>query len=74
MLGADPGITEDIGIPIAVEFIENENPDVSKQDCENKAVKRLLRKLRKEFPRVRFMVQGDAHYGVKPLLDLCTEY
>jgi mRNA-degrading endonuclease YafQ of YafQ-DinJ toxin-antitoxin module len=67
-------ITEDIGIPIAVEFIENENPDVSKQDCENKAAKRLLRKLRKEFPRVRFMVQGDALYGVKPLLDLCTEY
>lgn len=37
-------------ISIGTEFIENESEDVSKNDCETKAFKRLSERLKKEFP------------------------
>ena len=34
-------------ISLGTEFIENEKEDVSRQDCENAAAKRLLKRLKK---------------------------
>jgi hypothetical protein len=39
-------------ISIATEFIENENEDIKKQDCERKAFKRLAKKAEVRLPKV----------------------
>ena len=46
------------------EFIENENKEVSKQDCETNAAKRLLERLKKDYPRLPIVLQGDALYAI----------
>jgi hypothetical protein len=56
---------------IGTEFIDNRDTadvpadagaDRVKQDCELKALKRLLPKLRKDFPQLRMCLNGDALY------------
>ena len=60
-------------ISLGTEFIENENEDVSKQDCETNAAKRLLEKLKKDYPRLPICIQGDALYATEPIMKLCRE-
>lgn len=67
-------LSESIVISLGTEFIENEREDVKKQDCENAAAKRLLERLKKEYPRLQICVQGDGLYGVEPLMKLCRKY
>lgn len=67
-------LSDSIVISLGTEFIENEREDVSKQDCENAAAKRLLKRLKKEYPRLRICVLGDGLYGVEPLMGQCREY
>lgn len=45
-------LSDKIIISLGTEFIENESEDVSKQDCEANAAKRLLRRIKKEYPRL----------------------
>lgn len=45
-----------------------------KQDCEIKAFKRLAKKIKKEYPRLKILISGDALYACKPVLDICKEY
>ena len=59
-----PGIL----VSIATEFIENEDENVTKQDCELRAGYRLLEKLKKAFPRLDILIIGDALYAVMPFL------
>ncbi|MDD3140543.1 MAG: hypothetical protein PHX08_16455 [Lachnospiraceae bacterium] len=66
-------LSNDVVISIGTEFIENENEDVSKQDCELNAAKRLLEKLKKEYPRLPIVIQGDALYATEPFMRLCRE-
>jgi hypothetical protein len=54
--------------------IENEKEDVSKQDCETNAAKRLLGRLKKEYPRLQICIQGDALYTTEPMMKLCKEH
>lgn len=61
-------------ISIGTEFIENEKEDVSKQDCEINAAKRLLKRIKKEYPRLPICIQGDALYATEPFMRLCREY
>lgn len=49
-----PGIL----ISLDTEFIENEKEDVSKNDCEINAAKRLLERLHKDYPRLPVCLQG----------------
>lgn len=67
-------LSDNVVISIGTEFIENEKEDVSKQDCELNAAKRLLKRLKKEYPRLPFCIQGDALYAVEPFMQLCREY
>lgn len=60
-------------LSLGTEFIENEKEDVSKQDCEINAAKRLLKKLKKEYPRLPICIQGDALYATEPFMNLCRE-
>ena len=66
-------LSDNVVISIGTEFIENENEDVSKQDCELNAAKRLLEKLKKEYPRLPIVIQGDALYATEPFMKLCKE-
>lgn len=64
---------ERIIISLGTEFIENENADVQKQDCETNAAKRLLERIKKEYPRLPICIQGDALYGTEPMMKICRE-
>ena len=45
-----------------------------KQDCEIKAFKRLAARIKKEYPKLRILISGDALYACKPVFDICKEY
>lgn len=63
----------DMVFSIGSEFVENEDENVDKQDCETKAFKRLAEKIKKEYPRLRIIISGDALYASKPVIDICKE-
>lgn len=66
-------LSDAVIISLGTEFIENEEEDVTKQDCEINAAKRLLRKIKKEYPRLPICIQGDALYAAEPFMELCRE-
>ena len=63
----------DMVFSIGSEFVENESENVDKQDCEIKAFKRLAEKIKKEYPRLRIIISGDALYASKSVMDICKE-
>ena len=65
--------SETVILSMGTEFIENENENVSKQDCELNAAKRLLKKIKKDYPRLPLCIQGDALYATEPFMNLCKE-
>jgi hypothetical protein len=64
----------DMVFSIGTEFIENENEDVEKQDCELKAFSRLAKRLKKEYPRLPICILGDSLYACNNVFELCKEY
>jgi hypothetical protein len=62
-----------IVLSIATEFVENESPDVEKQDCEIKAFYRLAENLKKRFPRLPICLGMDSLYACGPVFDLCKK-
>ena len=66
-------LSDNIVISLGTEFIENEKENVSKQDCELNAAKRLLAKIKKDYPRLPICIQGDALYAAEPLMKLCKK-
>ena len=64
---------EKVVLSLGTEFIENEKEDVLKQDCEINAAKRLLKKLKKEYPRLPICIQGDCLYAAEPVMKICRE-
>jgi hypothetical protein len=58
---------------IGSEFVENANENVTKQDCEINAFKRLAEKIKNEYPKLKILISGDALYACKPVLDICKE-
>jgi len=63
----------DMVFSIETEFIENENEDVEKQDCERKAFYRLAEKLKKEYPRLPICILGDSLYACDRVFEICKE-
>ena len=68
---------------IATEFIDNRDaedagagarPEQVKQDCELKALRRLLASLRSEFPQVRICLTGDSLYGCGEGFQIAKDY
>jgi len=66
-------LADKIVISLDTEFIENENEDVSKQDCEIAAAKRLLKRLYRDYLRLPLCIQGDNLYVVESVMKLCRE-
>lgn len=52
-------LSSKIVLSIDTEFIENENENTGKQDCESNAAKRLLARLKQEYPRLPICIQAD---------------
>jgi len=56
------------------EFIENLDESVinmKKQDCEVNAFKRMAVRIKKNFPKLSFIITGDALYALEPFIKLC---
>ena len=63
-------------LSIDSEFIENSDPSVinlKKQDCEMNAFKRMAIRLKKNFPKLKFIVTGDALYVSGPFIKICLD-
>lgn len=61
----------DMVFSIATEFIENEDENIEKQDCEIKAFKRLAGKLKKKYPKLPICLLGDSLYAAEPIFEIC---
>jgi len=59
---------------LMTEFIENRDPQASKQDCELKAFYRLSERLKKRFPKVPFCLLLDGLFAGGPTLGVCEKY
>ena len=62
---------EHLILSLDTEFIENEDENAAKQDCEINAAKRILARLKKEYPRLPVCIQGDALYAAETVMELC---
>ncbi len=58
---------------VGSEFVENADPNATKQDCELKALYRLLPRLKEQFPRARICLLLDSLYANEPVLKLCEQ-
>jgi len=67
-------------LSMASEFIENSDSNAAlsgedrKQDCELKALSRLLPQLRQEFPQLRLCLSGDSLYACARTLQLAKNH
>ena len=69
-------IAGNIVISLDSEFIENENmiTEKQKQDCETSAFKRMIKRIKKNYPKYNFIITGDALYATTPIIDICKKY
>lgn len=70
-------------VSLATEFIDNQDAagtpaeagaERRKQDCELKALARLLPRLRREFPQLSICLCGDSLHACGPVLQLAQQY
>lgn len=65
-------ITENgFAFSLMTEFIENRDPNATKQDCELKAFYRLARRIKKQFPRQPMCLLMDGLYAGGPTFKVC---
>lgn len=65
-------VVGNIVISIDTEFVENEDENVEKQDCELRAFYRMAKRIKKEYPKLPIMISGDALYACKPVIEICN--
>ena len=63
-------------ISIDSEWIENTNSNTEKekQDCEVNAFKRMALRIKDNYPKLKFIVTGDALYATDPMMNICENY
>ncbi len=63
-------------IPLLSEFLEYEQGDMenNKQDCEQRAFKRLAKRLKRYFPRLPILLLLDGLYANGPIMEQCHKY
>lgn len=66
-------VFNNIVISIDSEWIENTelNNENQKQDCEVNAFKRMAKRIKKTYPKLKFIVTGDALYATTPMINIC---
>lgn len=62
-----------LAFSVGSEFIQNADPKATKQDCELRALYRLLPRLKERFPRARICLLLDNLYAKDPVLKLCED-
>lgn len=69
-------VVGNIVISLDSEFIENENMlnDKQKQDCEINAFKRMVERIKNNYPKYKFIITGDALYATTPIINICKKY
>lgn len=58
------------------EFIENPDESVinmKKQYCEMNAFKRMAKRIKNNFPKLKFIITADALYASRPFIKLCLD-
>jgi len=65
--------TDGYALSIMTEFIENKDPQASKQDCELKAFYRLTDRLKERFPKGNFCILLDGLFAGGPTLERCKK-
>lgn len=60
-----------LALSLGTEFIENVDPEASRQDCELKAFPRLIKKIKRRFPRLRICLLLDGLYANQGVFTLC---
>ncbi len=60
-------------ISIDSEWIENveSHNENQKQDCEVNAFKRMAPRIKRNYPKLKFIVTGDALYATTPMIEIC---
>ena len=68
-------VAGNIVISLDTEWIENADmkTEKKKQDCEINAFKRMAPRIKKEYPKLKFIITGDALYATSPMLDICKD-
>ncbi len=66
-------VVGDIVISLESEFVENEEENVEKQDCELRAFYRMAKRIKKEYPKLPIIISADALYCVEPVIEVCRE-
>lgn len=59
---------------IMTEFVENKDSEAEKQDCERKAAKRLMKRLKEQFPMLPILSCADSLYACESMFELCRKY
>ena len=69
-------VVGNIVISLDSEFIENEDmlTEKQKQDCEINAFKRMVKRIKKNYPKYSFIITGDALYATNPIINICKKY
>lgn len=65
-----------LSIPLCSEFLDKEKGDDlrEKQDCETNAFLRLIKRIKKEFPRLKITLLLDGLYATGPVMQQIQEY
>jgi len=76
VLEASLAFANGMTIPLMSEFLSYTEGDQerNKQDCELKAFRRLSRRIKDNFPRLRVLVALDGLYPNGPIIELCRRY
>ena len=69
-------VVGNIVISLDSEFIENKQmiTEKQKQDCETNAFKRMIKRIKKNYPKQKFIITGDGLYATTPIINLCKKY
>ena len=61
-------------LSLGTEWIENPTGEDDKQDCERKALTRLAKKLKRDYPRLPICLTADGLYPYQAFFDICRAY
>ena len=69
-------VVGNIVISLDSEFIENDKmlTEKQKQDCETNAFKRMIKRIKKNYPKYKFIITGDALYATTPIIKICKKF
>ena len=69
-------VVGNIVISLDSEFIDNKKmlTEKEKQDCETKAFKRMIKCIKENYPKYKFIITGEGLYATTPIINICKNY